>query len=118
MTLPISMTAAAKVDAARGLAALLAAVVIIDTIVVQAPGLGLLAVPFVVAAIAYKKRRLVPTVLLLLWTLLFVVIGVAFIAATGFDAGWGDLLFAYVGTPAAIALAFVLGRQLLHRKRA
>ena len=37
---------------------------------VRAPGLGLLAVPFVVAAFAFTRRRLIPTVLLLLWSLL------------------------------------------------
>ncbi len=33
-------------------------------------------------------------------------------AATGFEAGWSDLLFAFAGTPLAAALSVVLGRRL------
>ena len=115
MSVPVSVTTDRPIDTTRVLAGLVAAVVIIDTITVRAPGLGLLAVPFVVAAFFFTRRRLIPTVLLLLWSLLFVLIGVAFVASNGFDAGWGDLLFAYVGTPAAALLTFVLVRQLVRR---
>jgi len=115
MSVPISVTTDRPIDTTRVLAGLLAVVVIVDTIAVRAPGLGLLAVPFLVATFAFTRRRLIPTVLLILWSLFFVLIGAAFAASNGFDAGWGDLLFAYVGTPAAALLAFVLVRQLVRR---
>lgn len=116
MSATVSLGGSRQVDSARTLSALIAAIVIVDTIVVQAPGLGLLAVPFVVAALAFRRRRVIPTVLLLLWATFFVFIGVAFAASNGFDAGWGDLLFAYVGTPASAALLVILARQLAGRR--
>ena len=117
MSVPVSIASSRPIDTKRALAALIAAIVIVDTIAVRAPGLGLLAVPFVVAAVSFPRRRVFLAALLLLWSLLFVAIGVAFVAANGFDAGWGDLLFAYVGTPASLALAVVLVRQLADRRR-
>jgi len=108
---PITWSGGRAVEPVRSLAAGLSLVVVVSAASVQAPGLALLALPFVVAAAAPPRRR---PALVLLWlaAMLFAGIGVAFVAAIGFEAGWSDLLFAYVGTPLAAALAVVLGRRL------
>ncbi len=97
-------------DLVRPLAAGLS-LVVVSAAAVQAPGLAVLAVPFVVGAAAPPHRRST-TVALWLAAMLFAGIGVAFVAATGFEAGWSDLLFAFAGTPLAAALSVVLGRRL------
>lgn len=96
----------------RTICAVLAAIVLIDAAVVQAPGLALLALPYLIGALTFTRGRRVSTVVLLVWALFYVAIGVNFIVATGFDAGWGDLLFAYPGTVAAVVLTGLLVRHL------
>jgi hypothetical protein len=99
----------------RLLCGVLAAVVAIDAAVVRAPGLGLLAVPFLVAAVAYRGRKLGATVVAA-FALLMAGAGGSFAVQTGFDAGWGDLLFAYVGTPVALlAAVMAVMRLFAHR---
>lgn len=110
-------TAIAPPSVIRALAGAVALIVLIDTATVLAPGLGLLAVPFIIAALRYKRGTWWGSALVFVWAALFVVIGVAFIAANGFDAGWGDLLFAWAGTPVALALAVSVVRHLVTRRR-
>lgn len=101
----------------RLLCAALALVVILDVIDVKAPGLGLLCIPFLIGAWRLRGATVWGTTLLLLFALLYVVVGVNFIAANGFDAGWGDLVFAYAGTPLAAALVACCGFLLADRRR-
>lgn len=110
----ITWSGGRTVEPVRLLAAGLSLVVVVSAAAVRAPGLALLAVPFVIGAAAPPHRRST-TVALWLAAMLFAGIGVAFVAATGFEAGWSDLLFAFVGTPLAAALSVVLGRRLFRR---
>lgn len=43
--------------------------------------------------------------------------GVNYAVANGFDAGWGDLLFAYAGTPVALALGTLAAMRLVQSHR-
>lgn len=101
--------------ALRALCAAVGAIVIVDALAVQAPGLALLAVLFLIAAAALRQAGRATSAALAILSALFVAIGVSVAVANGFDAGWGDLLFAYVGTPLALAtvlLAAIRLRQL------
>lgn len=98
------MATVAGFGVVRGIAAALAAIVVVDAVSVGAPGLALLAVPFAIAAWRFRAGTWWGTTLLGLWSALYVLIGANYAIANGVDAGWGDLLFAYVGTPLALAL--------------
>jgi len=82
-----------------------AAAIIVDAISVRAPGLGLLAVPFLVAALGLRVGRTVTCIGLTLWALLYVAIGVNYAVGSGFDAPWGDIIGVYVGAACAAAVA-------------
>ena len=88
--------------ALRVLCAAVGAIVVIDALAVQAPGLALLAVPFLAAALALRQGGRAASAVLVIVSALYVVAGVNYAIANGFDAGWGDLLFAYAGTPIAL----------------
>ena len=49
---------------------------------------------------------------------LYVVLGVNYAVANGFDAEWGDLLFAYGGTPVALAAGALAVLRLVQRHQA
>jgi hypothetical protein len=104
-----------EVTLIRSLCAALAAVVVVDAISVGAPGLGLLAVPYIAGAVFFREGKTVGTIALGLFAALFAVLGVNYAASNGFDAGWGDLLFAYVGTAIAVA---IIGFDVHHRVEA
>ena len=97
----------------RALCGVLAVVVLVDTLWVRAPGLGLLAVPFVVGAVGMRRGRVVPTVVIALFAALFVFVGANYATANGFNGPGGDLVFAYLGTPVAGVLLIVAIRRLL-----
>lgn len=101
----------------RGLCAAIAAIVVVDAIAVGAPGLALLAVPFLIGAAALRRESTVPMVALAVVSALYVVLGVNYAVANGFDAEWGDLLFAYGGTPVALAAAALAVVRLVQRHR-
>lgn len=101
----------------RALCAAVGSIVIVDALAVQAPGLALLAVPFVIAAVALRQPGRASSAALAVLSALFVAIGVNFAVSNGFDAGWGDLLFAYVGTPLALAAGLVAAMRLLQLQR-
>lgn len=101
----------------RGLSAALAIVVLLDVVDVRAPGLALLAVPFLAAAVGLRRARTPATIALFLWSALYVVIGVNWIVADisgGVGAGWGDMMFGYAGTPLAAILSAVLVVREMH----
>ena len=103
--------------ALRALCAAVGSIVIVDALAVQAPGLALLAVPFLIPAAALRQAGRVSSAALAVLASLFVAIGVSFAVANGFDAGWGDLLFAYVGTPLALATGLLAAIRLLQLQR-
>jgi uncharacterized membrane protein YccC len=99
----------------RALCAAVGAIVVVDALAVQAPGLALLAVPFLIGAAALRQAERASSAAIAVLSALFVVVGVNLVVSNGFDAGWGDLLFAYLGTPLALAAgltAAVRFRQL------
>jgi len=113
----------------RTLFALLAAIVAFDAIVVRAPFLALIAVPFAVAAWRYRRPRPAGTLTLLLFCAVYVAIGVVFAASNGLHAPLepgstgprpminpGDFAFVYLGTPIALWLAVRLLRGLVERR--
>lgn len=91
----------------RALCAALAAIVVFDAAWVQAPGLALFAVPYLVGALRVRRGTTLGMALLMVFAVLYVVIGVNYIAANGIDVNPGDFVFAFVGTPLAVALAWV-----------
>lgn len=95
---------------ARKLATVAALIVIVDAVSVGAPGLALLALPFVVAAVRFRGRRIVSRVLLVAYCALYLAIAINYAVANGVDAPAGDLLFAYVGGLVVLALAIVVVR--------
>lgn len=95
---------------ARKLATVASLIVIVDAVSVRAPGLALLALPFIVAAVRYRGRRIVSRVLLVAYCALYLAIAVNYAVANGVDAPAGDLLFAYVGGLVVLALAVVVVR--------
>jgi hypothetical protein len=101
----------------RALCAAVGAIVIVDALAVQAPGLALLAVPFLIATVALRQAGRAWSAVLAVLSALFVAIGVNFAVANGFDAEWGDLLFAYVGTPLALAAGLLAALRLLQLQR-
>ena len=103
-----------EVTLVRMLCAALAAVVVIDAVSVGAPGLGLLAVPFVLGAVLFRHGSMAATVALSMSALLYAVLGVNYAIGAGFDAPWGDLLFAYAGTPLAVAIFGLTVRHRVH----
>jgi hypothetical protein len=115
-TVPQAARSISPLSALRFLSVLVGAIVIIDALAVQAPGLGLLAVPFLAGG-ALRHERTLPLAVLAAFGVLYVVVGVGWIVANGSDLGdanWGDLLFAFVGTPAALGVAVLAGSRLLH----
>ena len=101
----------------RALCAAVGSIVIVDALAVQAPGLALLAVPFLIAAVALRQAARASSAALAVLSALFVAIGVSFVVSNGFDAEWGDLLFAYVGTPLALAAGLMAAMRLLQLQR-
>jgi hypothetical protein len=98
-------------------------VVVFDTIWVRAPFLGLMALPFLIAAWRYREGRLATRMALGLWCALYVLIGVTFALSNGLHApaeanvpqetiNPGDFAFVYLGTPIAAWLGarIALGR--------
>lgn len=116
MTGDLAVGVNARAGLVRILAAGVATIVFIDAASVRAPGLALLGVPFLVAAICFKRAAGWGSALLLAWCCLYVLLGVNYAVGNGVDAPWGDLLFAYVGTPLAAVTAVVLARQVLSRR--
>lgn len=102
----------------RVLCGVLAAIVVIDAASVRAPFLAMLALPFLAGAVAYRHGSGPATVALALFAALYVAVGAAYAAGTGLDAGWGDLLFAYAGTPVAAFLGVLAVRTLVARHHA
>lgn len=101
----------------RLLCAGVAAIVLVDAAIVRAPYLTLLAVPFIVAAVGLRKAHLVTLVALFAWSALYVVVGVNFAIANGFDAPAGDLVFTYAGTPMAAAVAVITASRMPRSRR-
>lgn len=105
----------------RVISAALALVVMLDVLDVRAPFLAFIAVPFAAAAIGLRRAGGPASTALLLWSCLYVVVGVNWVVANiadGFGAGWGDMLFGYAGTPLAAALATTLVVHELHLRAA
>lgn len=121
MSVAIPVPWKSSIGEVRILCGALAAIVLVDAASVRAPGLALLAVPFLVGALSYRRGSGVATAVLALFAALYVLLGVAYAAGAGFDAGWGDLLFAYGGTPIAAVIVVLTGGRLLrhdhHRGR-
>ena len=103
--------------ALRALCAAVGVIVVVDALAVQAPGLALLAVPFLAAGLALRQAGRASSAAIAVLSALFVAIGLSFAASNGFDAGWGDLLFAYAGTPLALAAGLVAALRLLQIQR-
>lgn len=116
-TLTIKPSSVTLLSAIRTLCGVIAAIVVVDAISVGAPGLALLAVPFIVGAVGLRRGSTLPMTGLLALSALYVLLGVNYAVANGFHAGWGDLLFAYAGTPAAAALGILAVQSLAHRRR-
>ncbi|MDQ3757299.1 MAG: hypothetical protein M3394_05585 [Actinomycetota bacterium] len=89
----------------RTLCAALAAIVVFDAAWVQAPGLAMMAVPFLVAALRVRRGTTVGMAVLMVFAVLYAVVGVNYAIANGISVNPGDFAFAYVGTPVAVALA-------------
>lgn len=89
----------------RTLCAALAAIVVFDAAWVRAPGLALFAVPFVVGALRVRRGTTIGMAVLMVFAVLYVVVGVNYAVANGISVNPGDFVFAYVGTPIAVALA-------------
>jgi hypothetical protein len=102
----------------RMLCAALSAVILFDVAMVRAPGLALLAVPFIVGAARMTGGHRLWMAVLAGWSGLFVAIGVAYASANHFDAPAGDLVFAYAGTPLALALVVSLMLHFIHKRPA
>jgi hypothetical protein len=103
--------------ALRALCTAVGVIVVVDALAVQAPGLALLAVPFLAAAVALRHGGRASSAALTVLCALFVAIGISFAASNGFDAGWGDLLFAYAGTPLALAAGLMAALRFLQMQR-
>ena len=103
--------------ALRALCAAVGFLVVVDALAVQAPGLALLAVPFLVAAAALRRAGRMSSAAVVIISALFAAIGVNFAVSNGFDAHWADLLFAYAGTPLAVAAALLAAWRLVHIQR-
>jgi hypothetical protein len=99
----------------RALCGALAVITIVDALSVGAPGLAVIAVPFVIGAFRFRRGNVPGTLALGACALLFAVLGINYAVGNGFDAGWGDLLFAYLGTPIALA---IVGFDVHHRMHA
>ena len=106
----------AHVMPVRALSAAIASIVVVDAIVVGAPFLAIVAVPFVVGAVALRHDGGLAEGALAAWSVLYVVVGVNYAVANGFDAPWADLLFAYVGTPLAAAIVVHFVRSFLSHR--
>lgn len=97
----------------RILCAAVAAVILVDAYSVQAGGLALLALPFAIGAIGMRRGRMVAVGAVGAFAALYVYLAVGFSVSSRFDAGWGDLLFAYGGGPVALAVVGLTGWRLL-----
>ena len=117
METAVSERTSREVDIARVACAGIAALVILAAVAVKAPGLGIVALPFLVGAIAYRGRRAASTIVLLVFAALLLLINVNFIIANGFDAVWSDLLSVFGGTILAVVLAAALVRHLSSGRR-
>ena len=119
----------ARLPRARVLATAIAAVVVFDVVMVQAPFLLFVGLPFMVAAWRYRGKHATTTVVLVFFCVLYLAVGIAFIAANGLHApheanrasdpgiGAGDFAFAYIGTPLAAWLGTHLVRTLARRRK-
>lgn len=113
-----SLTDHDAVPLVRSFAGVIAAVVVIDAVWVQAGFLAILAVPFIAIALLMRSGGTPATAAAMLANLFYALIGLNFIAVNRFSAPGGDLLFAYVGTPLALASLFLLGRHAIHEHHA
>jgi hypothetical protein len=110
-TVAHSITDRGTTGVVRVLSVGLAAIVIGDAIQVGAGFLGMVALPFIATAVLLRRGSLPASVAVILWNALFVFLGVNFAVANGFDAPGGDLLFAYVGSPMALANVVLMIRH-------
>jgi hypothetical protein len=101
----------------RGLCAAVAAVAALGALSVGAFGLMFVAMPFIVAAGLFRSGNMEARIAIAVCALVAAIIGINSAAADGFHAGWGDLLFAYLGTPLAIAIVVIEVRQYLREAR-
>jgi hypothetical protein len=101
----------------RALCVAVGVIVVVDALAVQAPGLALLAVPFLAAGLALRRAGRASSAALSVLAALYVAIGISFAASNGFDAGWGDLLFAYAGTPLALGVGLVAAVRFVQIQR-
>ena len=116
------------VNKTRAIAAAIVAVVVFDAAIVQAPFLAFLGVPFLVAALFYRGRHVVTSAVLVLFCLLYVVIGVNYAIANGLQnpaepgepretINIGDFVGVYGGTALAIWLGVRVVMSLAGRRR-
>lgn len=110
VTANVPLVARGRFATARTLAAAVAGIVFVDALSVGAPGLALLGVPFLLAALRFRRATRWGSALVVAWCALYVIVGVNYAIGNGFDAGWGDLLFAYPGTVVAAVLGVVAAR--------
>jgi hypothetical protein len=114
-TIALTTAPTDRVQKTRALCAVLAAIVVFDAVWVRAPFLAQFALPFAVGAWRYRGGR-VGAAVLILFSALYVIVGVAFAASNGLHApaepgeatktiSPGDFAFAYIGTPVAAWLA-------------
>ncbi len=113
-TIVSAVEAEGSVPVLRSLSAATAAVIVVDAASVGAPGLGLMAVPFLVAALGLRTARRAACTALAIWGLIYAGICLAYIISHGFDAPWGDLVGVYVGLPLSAA---VVGFSMLRLVR-
>ncbi len=113
----------------RRLSAAVAAGVVFDAVWVGAPFLVVMALPFAVVAWRYRGRTIAANVALTAFCALYVLVGVLFMLANGFNApteanqptetiSAGDFVFVYVGTPLALWLGTRAVRAIWQHRQA
>jgi hypothetical protein len=110
----------------RRIAAAIAAVVVLDVLWVRAPFLIIAAVPFAVAALAYRAKHVVSGVALIAFCALYALLGISYALNNGLHPAEpgeaaelitvGDFAFVYIGTPLAVWLAVHTARTGLRRR--
>jgi hypothetical protein len=102
-----------RIEVVRVLSGVIAAVVVVDALSVGAPGLALMAVPFAIIAARYTHGSAIGSAVVVVFCALYAVLGINYAVSNGLDAPIGDLLFAYVGSPLAVAAGAMAVRQAL-----
>lgn len=100
-----------RVVVVRALAGAVAAIVLVDAVSVGAPGLGLLAVPFVAVAMLYRRGTTIGSAAVATLCAFYAVLGINYALGAGLDAPVADLAFAYIGTPLALVAVVLAVRQ-------